>query len=138
MKANNPAEVFVTAYLSNSGFWKVNKALFNELKCFDTTVFLTELNDRFRYLKQEGRLRDSEWFFYTRESLENTLGLSSARQRVCLKLLRSRNLIETKTGQEMPKRMYYRLCFEQLQKIILQREQELQQKTTTQYENNNN
>ena len=79
MKQNAAAEIFVTSYLSTSGFWKVNKALFNELECFDTTIFLTELSDRYRFLKQDGRLYDGEWFFYTRESLEQNLKLSSAK-----------------------------------------------------------
>ncbi len=71
--------------LSNDGYIIVNKAVIKKLG-INSALVLGELCSEYLYWKKENKLKDN-FFFSTRENIEENTGLSSYQQRSALGIL---------------------------------------------------
>jgi len=116
--------MILASLLSSSSFIMTNKILIKAVGT-DAAIIIGELCSEYNYWEQRNQLVDGEWFYSTRENIEENTGISEHRQRVAIGILIDNNLIETKrTG--MPCKMYYKLneanilaCYSKTQKKLL-------------------
>lgn len=116
--------MILASLLSSSSFIMTNKILIKAVG-LEASVVIGELCSEYTYWKERNQLSDGEWFFSTRENIEDNTGLSEYQQRKAINLLLKLQLIETKK-MGMPYKTYYRLneknilnCYNQTQKKLL-------------------
>lgn len=90
--------------LSNSGYIILNKEIMRKMRLHEA-VILGELCSEYTYWEREKRL-DDNYFYSTRENIENEIGISPYQQRMAIEnLIRKGILITKKVG--MPSKIWY-------------------------------
>lgn len=102
----------IAKLLSTDGFIQVNKALIKKFGLHEA-VMLGELCAEYVYWQNANKLVDDEWFFSTRQNIEENTGLSEHFQRKALATLTAANIIEIKK-KGVPATNYYRIDYDQL------------------------
>lgn len=93
--------------LSQESFWIVNKTIACKYGIVQA-LFLSVLYDKFLYYRKNNMLYKEEWFYCTREQVENDLALSSHEQRISEENLCKVGFIEIKK-MGLPAKNYYRI-----------------------------
>lgn len=116
--------MIIASLLSSSNFIITNKILIKAVGT-DAAILIGELCSEYNYWEQRNELKDGEWFYSTRENIEDQTGLSEHKQRVALNKLIQMNLIETKR-MGIPCKTYYKLnennilnCYKNTQQSII-------------------
>ena len=115
--------MILASLLSSSSFIITNKILIKAVGT-DAAIILGELCSEYNYWEQKNGLRDKEWFYSTRENIEENTGLSEHKQRMAINKLLDMDLIKTqKMG--IPCKTYYKLnenkilnCYNNTQKSM--------------------
>ena len=103
--------------LSNSGYIILNKEIIRKMGLHEA-VILGELCSEYTYWEREKRL-DDNYFYSTRENIENETGLSPYQQRTAIEnLIRKGILITKKVG--MPSKIWYSFNETVLFKIFIE------------------
>lgn len=117
--------MILASLLSSSSFIMTNKILIKAVGT-DAAIILGELCSEYNYWEQRGELRDNNWFYSTRENIEENTGLSEHKQRIAINKLMKMELIETKR-MGIPCKTYYRLnevnilnCYNTTQKKMVE------------------
>ena len=107
-----------------SSFIITNKILIKAVGT-DAAILLGELCSEYNYWENRNELSDGEWFYSTRENIEENTGLTENKQRMALNKLIQLNLVETKK-KGIPCKIYYKLnedeiieCYSNTQKKSL-------------------
>lgn len=74
----------------------------------DAAIILGELCSEYNYWDKTNQLTNGEWFYSTRENIENNTGLSEYKQRMAIKKLIQIKLISTKR-MGVPCKVYYKI-----------------------------
>lgn len=74
----------------------------------ESAILLGELCSEYNYWDKTNQLTDGEWFFSTRENIENNTGLSEYKQRIALNKLIEKKLISIKR-MGVPCKVYYKI-----------------------------
>ena len=116
--------MILSSLLSSSSFIMTNKILIKAVGT-DAAIIIGELCSEYNYWEQREQLLDGEWFYSTRENIEDNTGISEHRQRIAIGILVENKLIETKR-MGIPCKMYYKLneanileCYSKTQKKLL-------------------
>ncbi len=116
--------MILASLLSSSSFIMTNKILIKAVGT-DAAILLGELCSEYNYWEQRNELTDTDWFYSTRENIEDNTGLTEHKQRMALSKLISLNLVETKK-KGIPCKVYYKLneknileCYTDTQKKLL-------------------
>jgi len=116
--------MILSSLLSSSSFIMTNKILIKAVGT-DAAIIIGELCSEYNYWEQREQLLDGEWFYSTRENIEDNTGISEHRQRIAIGILVENKLIETKR-MGIPCKMYYKLneanileCYSETQKKLL-------------------
>ena len=115
--------MILASLLSSSSYIITNKFLIKAVGT-DAAILIGELCSEYNYWEQKDGLKDEEWFFSTRENIEDNTGLSDHTQRVAINLLEKKKLIETKR-MGIPCKTYYKLNEENILNIIKEVQQSL-------------
>lgn len=114
----------LASLLSSSSFIMTNKILIKAIGT-DAAIILGELCSEYNYWEQKGKLVDKQWFYSTRENIEDNTGLSEYRQRVAINKMIKIGLVETKK-MGIPCKIYYKLneinilnCYKETQEKLL-------------------
>lgn len=99
--------MILSSLLSSSSFIMTNKILIKAVGT-DAAIIIGELCSEYNYWEQREQLLDGEWFYSTRENIEDKTGISEHRQRISIGILIENKLIETKS-MGIPCKMYYKL-----------------------------
>lgn len=117
--------MILASLLSSSSFIMTNKILIKAVGT-DAAIILGELCSEYNYWEQRGELTNRNWFYSTRENIEDNTGLSEHKQRIAINKLLKMELIETKR-MGIPCKTYYRLnegnilnCYTSTQKKLLE------------------
>lgn len=117
--------MILASLLSSSSFIMTNKILIKAVGT-DAAIILGELCSEYNYWEQRGELKDKNWFYSTRENIEDNTGLSEHKQRIAINKLLKMELIETKR-MGIPCKTYYKLneynilnCYNATQKQSLE------------------
>ena len=117
--------MILASLLSSSSFIMTNKILIKAVGT-DAAIILGELCSEYNYWEQRGELTDKEWFYSTRENIEDNTGLSEHKQRMAINQLLKMELIQTKR-MGIPCKTYYKLnelnilnCYTNTQKKLLE------------------
>ena len=116
--------MILASLLSSSSFIMTNKILIKAVGT-DAAIIIGELCSEYNYWEQREQLLEGEWFYSTRENIEDNTGISEHRQRIAIGILIEKKLIETKR-MGIPCKMYYKLnesnilnCYTETQKKLL-------------------
>ena len=116
--------MILSSLLSSSSFIMTNKILIKAVGT-DAAIIIGELCSEYNYWEQREQLLDGEWFYSTRENIEENTGISEHRQRIAIGILVENKLIETRR-MGIPCKMYYKLneanileCYSSTQKKLL-------------------
>ncbi len=116
--------MILASLLSSSSFIMTNKILIKAVGT-DAAIMLGELCSEYNYWEQRGELTEDNWFYSTRENIEDNTGLSEHKQRMAINKLLQKQLIETKR-MGIPCKTYYKLnesnildCYNETQKNII-------------------
>lgn len=116
--------MILASLLSSSSFIMTNKILIKAVGT-DAAIMLGELCSEYNYWEQKEELTDGDWFYSTRENIEDNTGLSEHKQRIAINKLLQLELIETKR-MGIPCKTYYKLnennilnCYNETQKKAL-------------------
>ena len=93
--------------LSQEAFFVVNKAVIRNYGLITAGV-LASLCDKYTFHSNKGTLYQDEWFYHTREALEEELCMSPHEQRVGIEKLKELGILEVKRIGT-PSKNYYRL-----------------------------
>ncbi len=104
----SPEQSFVKNFLSGSSFYILNKSVCKTLKP-NASVLLTLLIDRFNYWQEKGRLVDGEWFYKSKEEIEEDVNLTAREQDTAIEVLVDFGLIDTKEGVGFNRTKHYRI-----------------------------
>ena len=117
--------MILASLLSSSSFIMTNKILIKAVG-LDAAIIIGELCSEYNYWEERDQLTNEEWFFSTRENIEENTGLSEYQQRKAINILLKFGLLETKK-MGMPSKTYYKLneknilnCYNQTQKNLLE------------------
>lgn len=117
--------MLLASLLSSSSFIMTNKILIKAVGT-DAAIILGELCSEYNYWEQRGELTNKNWFYSTRENIEDNTGLSEHKQRIAINKLLKMELIETKR-MGIPCKTYYKLnetnilnCYTSTQKKLLE------------------
>lgn len=99
--------MLLASLLSSGNFIMTNKILIKVVGT-DAAIILGELCSEYDYWEQRGELTDNEWFYSTRENIENNTGLSEYKQRIAINQLIKMKFIEVKR-MGIPCKVYYKL-----------------------------
>lgn len=106
--------------LSNSGYIIVNKEIIKKIGLHEAVV-LGELCSEYTYWEREKKL-DDNFFYSTRENIENETGLSPYQQRIAIdKLVKIGILICKKYG--MPQKVWYSFDEKMMYKLFIENEE---------------
>lgn len=113
--------MILASLLSSSSFIITNKILIKAVGT-DAAILLGELCSEYNYWENRSELSDGEWFYSTRENIEENTGLTEHKQRMALNKLIELKLVETKK-KGIPCKIYYKLneneiieCYSNIQK----------------------
>lgn len=113
--------MILASLLSSSSFIITNKILIKAVGT-DAAILLGELCSEYNYWENKNELSDGEWFYSTRENIEENTGLTEHKQRMALNKLIELKLVETKK-KGIPCKIYYKLneneiieCYSNIQK----------------------
>lgn len=81
--------------VGGSDYIAVSRALCRELGP-NAAVMYSELIDRYKYYKKEGKLDDEEMFYATVNDIQQKTGLSGEQQTTCITKLQQHRLVSTK------------------------------------------
>ena len=116
--------MILSSLLSSSSFIMTNKILIKAVGT-DAAILLGELCSKYNYWEQKEKLVDEQWFFSTRENIEDNTGLSKHKQRIAINKLLQLELIEVKK-MGIPCKTYYKLneqnilnCYKKTQERLL-------------------
>ena len=116
--------MILASLLSSSSFIMTNKILIKAVGT-DAAIILGELCSEYNYWEQRDELVNKQWFYSTRENIEDNTGLSEHKQRIAINKLLKLELIETKK-MGIPCKTYYKLnelnilnCYRDTQKNLL-------------------
>ena len=116
--------MILASLLSSSSFIITNKILIKAVGT-DAAILLGELCSEYNYWENRNELTDGEWFYSTRENIEENTGLTEHKQRMALNKLLELKLVETKK-KGIPCKIYYKLneteiieCYSNAQKQSL-------------------
>ncbi len=117
--------MILASLLSSSSFIMTNKILIKAVGT-DAAIILGELCSEYNYWEQRGKLKNGNWFYSTRENIEDNTGLSEHKQRIAINKLLKMELIETKR-MGIPCKTYYKLnevnilnCYNTTQKKMIE------------------
>lgn len=99
--------MILTDFLASNSYIITNKLLI-KLVGLDSAILLGELCSEYNYWDKTNQLTDEDWFFSTRENIENNTGLSEYKQRIALNKLIEKKLISTKR-MGVPCKVYYKI-----------------------------
>ena len=99
--------MILASLLSSSSFIMTNKIMIKAVGT-DAAIILGELCSEYNYWEQRGELAYGNWFYSTRENIEDNTGLSEHKQRIAINKLLKMELIETKR-MGIPCKTYYKL-----------------------------
>lgn len=102
--------------LSSSGYFIVNKTLCKKVGLLSAAV-LGEMYSKYVYLKKNDKLTDDGYFYYTREDLEDSMGLSPYEQRKAINALAKHGIMDSKLIG-LPATMYYKIDENKLAEIL--------------------
>ncbi len=102
--------------LSSSGYFIVNKALCKKVGLLSAAV-LGEMYSKYVYLKKNDKLTEDGYFYYTREDLEDSMGLSPYEQRKAINVLAKYGVMDSKLIG-LPATMYYKIDENKLAEIL--------------------
>lgn len=102
--------------LRGDAFIQVNKKLIKEIGLHEA-ILIAELFSERRYWRNENKLVEGEWFYSTRENLEENTGLTPYYQREALNNLEQLGIIETKM-MNLPAKKFYRVVDSKLLKAL--------------------
>ena len=112
--------MIITSLLSSSNF--IIKAV-----GINAAILIGELCSEYNYWEQRNELKYGEWFYSTRENIEDQTGLSEDQQRRAINKLIKMGLIETKR-MDIPCKTYYKLnennildCYKNTQQKLLEK-----------------
>ena len=71
--------MILSSLLSSSSFIMTNKILIKAVGT-DAAIIIGELCSEYNYWEQREQLLDGEWFYSTRENIEDNTGISEHRQ----------------------------------------------------------
>lgn len=118
--------MIVTSLLSSSNFIITNKILIKAVG-INAAILIGELCSEYNYWEQRNELKYGEWFYSTRENIEDQTGLSEDQQRRAINKLIKMELIETKR-MDIPCKTYYKLnetnildCYRNTQQKLLEK-----------------
>lgn len=116
--------MILASLLSSSSFIMTNKIMIKAVGT-DAAIILGELCSEYNYWEQRGELTYGNWFYSTRDNIEDNTGLSEYRQRIAINKLIEMGLIETKK-MGIPCKIYYKLnetnilnCYRDTQENLL-------------------
>ena len=116
--------MILASLLSSGNYIITNKILIKAVGT-DAAILLGELCSEYNYWENKGELVDGEWFYSTRENIEDNTGLSEHKQRMAIKKLIDLKLIEVRK-KGIPCKNYYKLneqeileCYSNTQKKLL-------------------
>ncbi len=116
--------MILASLLSSSSFIMTNKIMIKAVGT-DAAIILGELCSEYNYWEQRGELAYGDWFYSTRENIEDNTGLSEHKQRIAINKLLKMELIETKR-MGIPCKTYYKLnevnilnCYRNTQENLL-------------------
>lgn len=101
--------------LSISGYIQVNKKLIKLLGLHEA-ILIGELCSEYIYYRDLNKL-DNDFFFSTRENIEDNTGLNEHYQRKAFSHLKELNLIIIER-KGLPSKNYYKICFEKLYSML--------------------
>lgn len=117
--------MIIASLLASSSFIMTNKVLIKAVGT-DAAILLGELCAEYNYWEQRNQLTNQNWFYSTRENIEDNTGLSEHKQRVAINILLKMELIETKR-MGIPCKTYYKLnetnilnCYTNTQKNLIE------------------
>jgi hypothetical protein len=99
-----PLDEYALEIFSSDAYLSVNK----KLLIFygpDIAIFLSNLIDRYKYLKSKKELVN-DWFFLTHSEQEKQTGLTLTKLRNCKAILKEQNILEVQLKGAPPKEMY--------------------------------
>lgn len=99
--------MILTNFLASNSYIITNKFLI-QIVGLESAILLGELCSEYNYWNKTNQLTDDEWFFSTRENIENNTGLSDYKQRVALNKLIEKKLILTRR-MGVPCKVYYKI-----------------------------
>lgn len=99
--------MILASLLASSKYIIVNKDLIQILG-LNEAVILGELCSEYTYWANREQLEDNEYFYSTRENLQNNTGINPHFQRIALKNLEEKGIITTKK-KGIPCKTYYRI-----------------------------
>ena len=118
--------MIITSLLSSSNFIITNKILIKAVG-INAAILIGELCSEYNYWEQKNELKYGEWFYSTRENIEEQTGLSEDQQRRAINKLIKMGLIETKR-MDIPCKTYYKLneanildCYKNTQQKLLEK-----------------
>lgn len=116
--------MILASLLSSSSFIMTNKIMIKAVGT-DAAIILGELCSEYNYWEQRGELVYGNWFYSTRDNIEDNTGLSEHKQRIAINKLIKMDLIETKK-MGIPCKTYYKLnevnilhCYKNTQENLL-------------------
>lgn len=117
--------MLLASLLSSGNFIMANKILI-KIVGTDAAIILGELCSEYNYWEQRMELTDNEWFYSTRENIEDNTGLSEYKQRIAINQLIKMKFIEVKR-MGIPCKSYYKLnetnileCYTNTQEKLLE------------------
>lgn len=114
--------MILTDFLASNSYIITNKLLI-QLVGLDSAILLGELCSEYNYWDKTNQLTDDDWFFSTRENIENNTGLSEYKQRMALNKLIEKKLISTKR-MGVPCKVYYKINENEIIKLCKTSKQE--------------
>ena len=76
----------LASLLSSSSFIMTNKILIKAVGT-DAAILLGELCSEYNYWEQRDELVNKQWFYFTRENIEDNTGLSKHKQQIAINKL---------------------------------------------------
>lgn len=117
--------MIIASLLASSSFIMTNKILIKAIGT-DAAILLGELCSEYNYWEQRNELTNKNWFYSTRENIEDNTGLSEHKQRMAINILLKMGLIDTKR-MGIPCKTYYKLnetnilnCYTNTQKELIE------------------
>ncbi len=99
--------MILASLLSSSKYIIVNKDLI-KLLGLNEAVILGELCSEYTYWENTNQLMDNEYFYSTRENIENNTGINAHFQRIAIKNLEQKGIITLKK-MGIPCKIYYKI-----------------------------
>ena len=99
--------MILASLLSSSKYIIVNKDLIKMLG-LNESVILGELCSEYTYWENTNQLMDDEYFYSTRENIENNTGINAHFQRIAIKNLEQKGIITLKK-MGIPCKIYYKI-----------------------------